>query len=201
MNQTIKRVAWIAAGLGALLALAFMGWKLSAPSLDDLLALDSPTPQQIRQIAVKGLVHPDLAIRARATEKLAALGDRAKPVLSELAAESGDSDVRYAALSVLRGMDAAAAAQVMSKMVKDGAVETRIQAVNLAAGMPDPGAAGVLEKALDDPDVSVRSAAAASLDPRSSPAAAAKLRAALKDPDYNVQRHAARQLRKLELPN
>src|SRR5437868_4063817 len=112
-------LGWLVGGLAVLLVLGFIAWRLSAPSLEDLLALDSPTPQQIRQIAVSGLTHPDLKIRARATDKLAGLGDKAKPVLREVAEKSGDADVRYAALNVLRGMDSGAAARVMSQMAED----------------------------------------------------------------------------------
>src|SRR5262245_43355730 len=113
-----KRLGFIIGGLAALLGLGFVGWWLSAPSIEDLLASDSPTPQQIRQIVLSGLTHSDIKIRSRATDKLAGLGEKAKPVLGEIAAHSGDSELRYAALSVLRGVDSGAAAQVMSQMAQ-----------------------------------------------------------------------------------
>jgi HEAT repeat protein len=215
-SQLRARWPWVAAGVGiVVLGVMLMVWRMSE-STEDLLALQSPTPQQIRKIAVRLLVDPDLAIRARATAKLSGLGDKAKPVLRELASETSDEALRVAVLGVLRVLDSTAAAEVVVRMIQNPKVEVRQQAVHLAADISDAKATTALEQALADSDpgvrsaaaasldprssASVRSAAAASLDPRSSASAASKLRAALNDPDYNVRRHAARSLRLLQTP-
>jgi HEAT repeat protein len=189
------------AGGGAVVLLALLMVRhLTADTPEDLLTANSPTPAQVRKIAETLLVHPDLSVRSRAGAKLSELGDRAKLILQEVATETRDSELRFAALGVLRSVDLSAAAQVVGTMGASPDAQVRREAVKLAGTMESPGATGVLEKAIEDPDPGIRSAAAATLDPRTSASAAAKLRAALNDPNYDVSRHAARQLRLLQQP-
>ncbi len=197
-TQRSTKWIWVAAGVVLLVPAAFLVMWLTSESAEDLLSAQSPTPAQIRKIATSLLVDSDLNIRSRASAKLSGLGEKATPILREVAAETRDPELRFAVLGILRVMDAPAAVQVVGTLIQNPDANVRQEAVQLAGHIEAPKAAPLLEKAIQDPDPAVRSSAASRLDPRASPSAASRLQAALKDPDYNVRRHAARQLRQLQ---
>jgi len=68
-----------------------VGYTVFSGSAEDLLDKETLTSGEIGRVAEELLLHDDLKIRTRASEKLAAQGDAAVPVLKDLALDTSDS--------------------------------------------------------------------------------------------------------------
>jgi hypothetical protein len=187
-------VAGVAVGV---IALVIVGYLIFSSSAEDLLDAQKLNPKEIRIVATKLLLHEDVQIRAKASEKLSSQGAAAVPVLKEIGLTDSNLNLRLAVFGVLAGLDADAAVEILEDMSKDPDPEVRRQTINPAAILKTPRAVAVLEKALTDPDPGIRSSAAGTLGFTGSKEAIPSLTAALKDPEFYVRKHAARSLQEL----
>jgi HEAT repeat protein len=182
-------------GGGVLLLAGLIYWG-TRPSATDLLDAASPTPDQIRQIASSLLLHEDFKVRARASEKLCALGPTAVPVLKDVAQAHQDPMVRKAVMDILIALDTKAAAEVATKLSQDNNPEVQRSAITAAKYMEDPRSYEILSRGIQSQDESTRLAAIQAVGARREQQAVSALEGALRDPSSSitVKRHAARSL-------
>jgi hypothetical protein len=189
-----RTIVGVAVGAIAVLVVACFVFSSSA---EDLLDANNLSPKEIRIVATKLLLHEDVKIRARASDKLFAQGAAAVPVLKDIGLNDSSMKLRLAVFGVLAGLNADAAVEILEDMSKDSDPEVRRQAINPAAILKTPRAVAVLEKALTDPDPGIRSSAAGTMGSTGSKEAIPALTAALKDREFYVRKHAARSLQEL----
>ena len=86
MSLDRRTLTTVAGGLGllAFVGLIVMAFGWGGPSADDLLALESPTPEQIEQITYL-IIAQDLDMRGRANERLIEIGEPAIEPLKRMA--------------------------------------------------------------------------------------------------------------------
>jgi HEAT repeat protein len=190
----------IAAIVALLVVGAFCYWAFlrGEASAKRLLAKKDLTPDEIRLVAEMLLAHDDEGLRGQALKHLGTQGDKAVPVLSEIAEKTDDSTLQFAVFGVLSYLDEKESVEVLGKLIVSPKLETRMEVVSIASKMNSPSAAPVLIKALEDENMMIRSTAAGALGPTGAREAIAPLRKALmNDPEKSVRAHAARSLKDL----
>jgi hypothetical protein len=188
----------IVVGVAVALVLVIIGgYFIFSKSAEDLLNVQKLSPEQIRIVATKLLVHDDVKIRTRASEKLSAQGAAAVPVLKDIGLKRSNTKLRLAVFGVLAGLDTDAAAEILEDMSRDPDPKVRGLAVNPAGLLKTDRALAILEKGLTDPDVNVRSSAAGTLGSTGARSAVPALTSALQDSEFYVRKHAARSLKQL----
>lgn len=188
--------AGIGAGIGLLiLAGAGLGYWLMKPSAEKLLDAETLTPDEIRYVATHLLLHEDIQIRARASAKLAGLGEKAIPVLKDLSLHCDDNELRRVVLELLLAMQAKESDQVLSQLIADRNAEVRRIAANAAGALPPAQSTSLVARSLKDADSGVRAAAINSMARSRDPANIPALKEAMtNDASIMVRRHAARTL-------
>jgi HEAT repeat protein len=183
-------------GIGAsVLVLGLMIYWFMRPTPDSVLNAATLTPKQIRYVATELLVHEDVKLRARASEKLLSLGEAAVPVLKEVCLNFSDNRVREAVLKILVTISPTGSADIVGRLAGDTDPKVRRMAVLAAAGLPSAQRLPIMQKALADPDTTVRWAAMDSMATRQTADNIPALNQALQDSDITVRRHAAHTLR------
>ena len=193
-----SRKIWLVGGTGAsVLVLGLLIYWLMRPSPDAVLNAATLTPRQIRYVATELLVNEDLKLRARASEKLIALGETAVPVLKDVSLNYSDNGVREAVLKILVAINPNVGADVVGRLAGDQDPQLRRIAILAAAHLPDAQRLPIMQKAVTDPDTAVRWAAMDSMAARQTANNIPALTQALKDSDITVRRHAARTLQNM----
>jgi hypothetical protein len=187
----------VVASVAIVIVVLVGGYLISSGSAEDLLSAQKLSPKQIRIVATKLLLHEDVRIRTRASEKLYAQGAAAVPILKDIGLKSSDLKLRLAVFGVLASLDPDAAVEILEEMSRSSDPEVRGQTVRPAAMLKTPRAVAVIEKALTDPDTGVRSSAAGTMGSTGAKSAIPALTTALKDPEFYVRKHAARSLKEL----
>jgi len=193
---TVSRLTVIISTAMSILVIG-IGYWIFSPSAEDLLDSDTLTPKQIRAIATKLLIHKDVAIRSKASNKLVSVGQAAIPVLKDIGMTHSDPQIRLAVLEILKLLDAEEAVEIVEDMYNDPDPEVRLLALDGAWQINHPRAVAVLSKAMDDPDESIRSTTAGRLGSMNDKSVIPRLKEALNDPSPRIRRHAARSLENL----
>ena len=174
-----------------------VGYTVFSGSAEDLLDQETLTPGEIQRVAEELLLHDDLQIRTRASEKLAAQGETAIPVLKDVGLSTSDSELRMAVFAVLAPMHAESAAEILEAMMDDDDPHIRQRAAKAASQLRTPRAVAVLEKGLADSHTGIRSSVAGLIGPAGIREVIPALKKALNDPERSVRKHAARSLEDL----
>jgi HEAT repeat protein len=181
----------------AVLAAIAIGYWIFSESVEDLLDAESLTPEQIRLVTTKLLLHDDLKIRERAGSKLLSLGEAAVPVLKDVSLTHSERKMRLATLGILTRLNVDATMEVVKEMIDDTDAEIRLVAAKTAMKTDDPRCIPILEKAVEDSDSGIRLIAIGACEFREIHSAVPAIKRALDDPVLVVRRHAARALRRL----
>ncbi len=185
------------AALGVVLIVVLIV-KLLTPSPERLLNAEPPlSDAQIRRLAADLLMHEDLSVRQRASEKLEGLGEPAIPVLSDVCLNHPDAKVRLAAVYILLAIDEEVGMEVLAQMMGDTDVQIRYAAVQAAMHSEHEMAYDIIEAALADENADVRLAAGEGASLRGMKGAVTRLEELLDHPDVTTRRHAARNLRRI----
>ncbi|UCD28626.1 MAG: HEAT repeat domain-containing protein [Planctomycetota bacterium] len=179
------------------LAVGTIGYLIFSGSAEDLLDAESLTPKQIRLVTTKLLLHDDLKIRERASEKLLSSGKAAVPILKDVSLTHSEQRLRLAVLGILTRLNADATIEVLHQMIDDADAKVRVVAARATAKLDDPRTIPILEKALEDSDPGVRLIAIGACELREIKSAVPALKRALDDPTSSIRRHAARALEQL----
>lgn len=122
----------IAGIVGAVVAVVLLGSLLFRTSAEDLLNADTLTPEQIRKVATKYLVHESFEIREKASAKLADMPEESAPVLSDICRSYEDMRVRTVVLALLMAIDDGATIDVIEEGYRDGPSEWKRECVRNA---------------------------------------------------------------------